>query len=477
MTGDIYDTTTARDAVVAARREAASALARLAASAVRYADCRIADDTAAGVGSGRTSRIKPGEFVAEELSLLLRDQPYQMRCLLARSRRLACSLPTVWDAFAGGDVDFDQVRVIDRVARRVAEAATLAAIDEQAVDAAQTRTPKQLQVWLLRLVVQLEPLAFAQRHRRALAERRVSVVQGADGMGYVTGEVSAADAAAIDAQLAAAARSLGADDSRTDQQRRADLFADLLLGRIAYDHPDTESADRHDPDTPDDAAFQTDWLEVEDIDPDTGELLSTRLQPIDTDGQPTGPPVDAATHQAAGQPATIIQRPRAHRIGVVVPLASLLGASHTPAELADRSGLIPGDELQTLISDALGPNSGDQILFTRLLTDNGGRLLDVTELGRYPSRRLAEAIKIRAGTCRFPTCTVPADRCDLDHHEPVPNGETSARNMDPFCRRQHRGKTFAWLACIRDDHGVDWTMPDAEHYRCLDEPLPTGRAA
>jgi hypothetical protein len=117
------------------------------------------------------------------------------------------------------------------------------------------------------------------------------------------------------------------------------------------------------------------------------------------------------------------------------------------------------------------------VLFTRLLTDNGGRLLDTTELGRYASTRLAQAIKIRAGTCRFPTCTVPADRCDLDHHEPIPRGATSATNMDPFCRRHHRGKTFAWLACVRDDYGVDWTMPDAERYRCVDEPLPTGRAA
>jgi hypothetical protein len=117
------------------------------------------------------------------------------------------------------------------------------------------------------------------------------------------------------------------------------------------------------------------------------------------------------------------------------------------------------------------------VLFTRLLTDDGGRLLDTTELSRYASTRLAEAIKIRAGTCRFPTCTVPADRCDLDHHEPYPQGPTSATNQDPFCRRHHRGKTFAWLACIRDDYGVDWTLPDAERYRCLDEPLPTGRAA
>ena len=60
------------------------------------------------------------------------------------------------------------------------------------------------------------------------------------------------------------------------------------------------------------------------------------------------------------------------------------------------------------------------MLFTRLLTDDGGRLLDTTELGRHASARLAEAITIRAGTCRFPTCTVPADRCDLDHHEPRP---------------------------------------------------------
>ena len=40
-----------------------------------------------------------------------------------------------------------------------------------------------------------------------------------------------------------------------------------------------------------------------------------------------------------------------------------------------------------------------------------------------------------------------------------------------------RGKTFAWLASVRDDHGVDWTMPNAERYRCVDDPLPTGLVA
>ena len=226
-------------------------------------------------------------------------------------------------------------------------------------------------------------------------------------------------------------------------------------------------------------------MEVEDIDPDTGELLGTHLQRLDADGQPTGEPINPTTPPmptigpGVGPRMTprLIRRPRTIRIGIVVPLASLLDASEAPGELADRSGFIPGDILKKQIADTFDPDSRDEILFTRLLTDNGGRLLDVTELGRRPSTRLAEAINIRAGSCRFPTCTVPADRCDLDHHQPTPHGETSGRNLDPFCRRHHRGKTFAWLAAHRDDHGVDWTMPDAEHYRCIDQPLPTGRAA
>jgi hypothetical protein len=99
-----------------------------------------------------------------------------------------------------------------------------------------------------------------------LAERRVTVVQGADSMGNVTGEVSAADAA-IDGLVAATACSLGAADLRTEQQHRSDLFADLLLGRLAFDESD-QANNREGPD----------WLEVEEIDPETGELLGTRLQ-------------------------------------------------------------------------------------------------------------------------------------------------------------------------------------------------------
>ncbi len=481
----------ARQAVEEARRAAACAQARLAAAGVHYADLRT---TAHGVGARGASptvagRPRPGEFVADELSPVLREQPWHVRCLLARTRRLRTDLPTVWQAFSAGDLDAEQVRVIDRAARRATEVSTLANLDDQVVEAAQTRTPKQLGSWLLRLIVRLEPLAFARRHRRALANRRVTVVQGPDGMGYVTGEMTAADAAAIDALLTAASRGLGADDPRTEQQRRSDLLADILLGRLRFDdeREEPDDAENDQDGAPEDSAEcgdqraddesgecsageSRDWVEVEEVDPDTGELLGVSRQALDADGIPLGDPKLI--------PVGLVRRPRSVRIGVVVPLTSLLGLSETAGELTDRSGCVPADQLRRLIADSLAEDGEgtrwDEVLFTRLLTDDGGRLLDTTELGRYPSKRLAEAIRIRAGTCKHPTCSVPADRCDIDHHEPQPRGPTAGTNLDPGCRRHHRGKTFAWQATVRDGDGVDWTMPDASRYRCVDDPLPTG---
>jgi len=110
-------------------------------------------------------------------------------------------------------------------------------------------------------------------------------------------------------------------------------------------------------------------------------------------------------------------------------------------------------------------------LFYRLLTDPQGHLLDVTRMGRFATGQLGFAVRLRAGTCGFPTCTVPADRCDLDHHEPAPRGPTTAANLGPISRRHHRAKTHAAFHSWRDQHETCWTTPTGHTYRCLDEPL------
>ncbi len=198
--------------------------------------------------------------------------------------------------------------------------------------------------------------------------------------------------------------------------------------------------------------MQRSWLEVEDIDPDTGELLGTHLQPIDADGEPVGEPIDPATEPAARLAPAVIKSPRQLRIGVIVPLSSLLGLSDAPGELADRSGLIPGQVLREAIADALDGESRDEVVFTRLLTDDGGRLMDTTELGRYPSARLAQAIRVRAATAASPPATSPPTAAILittnpgrtERHRPTISiryaGATTAAKPSPgwpASRRRH----------------------------------------
>jgi hypothetical protein len=85
---------------------------------------------------------------------------------------------------------------------------------------------------------------------------------------------------------------------------------------------------------------------------------------------------------------------------------------------------------------------------------------------RYtPSRKLAEFVRCRDLTCRFPGCTEPATNCDVDHTMPWPQGPTQASNLKAVCRKHHLLKTFygsagSWRDRQDPDGTVVWTAPD-----------------
>ena len=287
-------------------------------------------------------------------------------------------------------------------------------------------------------------------------------------MGYVTGEISAADAAQIDTLLAATARSLGADDPRSYQQRRADLFTDLLLGHLQLvDEPwttrpttattttatttqdgPTRVEEGPEPRTPaEDAAAGHGRVER------AGRLVGGRGHRPRHRGTARHPPRNPSTPPAnppASRCRTHPSRRRSSRrssggrrpsgSASWCPSRACSASARRPGELADRSAMMPADQIRAADRrhprrQREGRDPRDQVLFTRLLTDHGGRLLDTTELGRFPSRRLAEAIRLRAGTCCHPTCTVPAD--PVRHRPPPPpprrahrRNTTSTRNAD-----------------------------------------------
>jgi hypothetical protein len=82
---------------------------------------------------------------------------------------------------------------------------------------------------------------------------------------------------------------------------------------------------------------------------------------------------------------------------------------------------------------------------------------------RYrPSKALAEFIRCRDQTCRFPGCTKPATITDIDHTVPYPWGPTAASNLACLCREHHLMKTFwpGWSNQQYPDGTIVWTDPD-----------------
>ncbi|WP_156765353.1 HNH endonuclease signature motif containing protein, partial [Mycobacterium sp. 1245852.3] len=65
------------------------------------------------------------------------------------------------------------------------------------------------------------------------------------------------------------------------------------------------------------------------------------------------------------------------------------------------------------------------------------------EPGYVPSKALADFVRCRDLTCRWPGCDQPAVNCDLDHTIPYADGgPTHASNLKALCRTHHLVKTF-----------------------------------
>ena len=241
---------------------------------------------------------------------------------------------------------------------------------------------------------------------------------------------------------------------------------------------DGNSAEAAGPDeaaVPDEDWAERDWeLPASAFRPDP-HARADEPPPDLSDGLSDGPPTETTgvAPRTAGGTWRITPCPGDHRpnplpvsIGVVVSAQSLFGYSTTPGQLMDRSSLVPAEVIREL---AQQPGT----LFYRLLTDEKGNLLDVTEMGRFPSRKLGMAVKYRAGVCQGPTCHVAATRCDLDHLVPVPEGPTAAVNLGPECRGEHRAKTHAGHHAARTGpHTTQWITPTGHVYTAEDPQLP-----
>ncbi len=93
----------------------------------------------------------------------------------------------------------------------------------------------------------------------------------------------------------------------------------------------------------------------------------------------------------------------------------------------------------------------------------------VAEAGYRPSAALAEFIRWRDLTCRWPGCDEPAAVCQIDHTIPYPVGPTHPSNLKLYCPVHHLVKTFytgagGWSDRQLPDGIVIFTAPTGHTY-------------
>ncbi len=140
-------------------------------------------------------------------------------------------------------------------------------------------------------------------------------------------------------------------------------------------------------------------------------------------------------------------------IHVIAEQATLDGAGSAPASLVGADGLITPELIAQLAASAkLVP-----------LIHPGHA---APENGYVPSTALADFVRCRDLTCRWPGCDEPAVHCDIDHSIPYAQGGTThAGNLNCKCRTHHLVKTFlGWQEQQLADGTLIFTSPAGHTY-------------
>ena len=400
--------------------------------------------------------VDPDAAVAAELAAALALTHGLALHQAHRAVTLRDRLPQVAALFADGVVSDMVVRKIVFRTGLIVDTALMALVD--AAIAGQARrwgalSEKKLEQAIDATVIAHDPAA-QRRVVESLAVRRVDFGAPGDAPGFTTvwARMLAGDAAALQDRIERIAHTVCAGDPRTVEQRRNDALGAIGVGVDALvcqcgtadcEAGSSEPAARNttiyviaDAETL--AAAQTEQTgQPEPAEAATaGRSRAGCAEPTERVGEQS-PPEPTAPEPAVPEPAA--SRPTASKP------ALLLGVGMLPAVLLDP--MLGRAHIRRIVHPGESP-AQDRYL---------------------PSRTLAEFIRCRDVTCRFPFCDVPATEADIDHTVAYPVGPTHASNLKCLCRFHHLVKTFwggrdGWRDRQLPDGTVIWTSPTGHTY-------------
>ncbi len=182
------------------------------------------------------------EWAGYEIAMALTLSRGSADVRLAHAARLDGVLRPTRDLLEAGKLDGSRVRLLcERLA--VLDDTTAAAVQERVLGRAPGQTWGQLDASIRRAILAVDADGAAERHQKVKKTRRVEVFPDEDGMATLWARMSAPDAAASFEWITRMTRGMGAGDPRTLDQRRADLVAAALTGKLVLRDPDADPDD------------------------------------------------------------------------------------------------------------------------------------------------------------------------------------------------------------------------------------------
>ncbi|MCQ1957062.1 HNH endonuclease [Arthrobacter sp. zg-Y826] len=408
---------------------------------------------------------KPGiafSLAAAECAAILNVPQVTGQRLLSEAGQLCGTHTATLSGLEEGRFSYQHAQVVLEQCQNV-PASKLPAFEADLLKAAEGQTRAQFSAKARRLREKKFPETVSKRHLTAFEQRMVTLDREEDGMSCLSAHLRAAEAQHIYSALSTAARGeQAAGDSRTTDQLRADILAQLLMGgsRRLF----ATAGTRGEAGTRNATGVRPGTVHTGN---DTG--AATRYEGnLGFDGGPEGSPniegspnmegnpdIDARADVGSGPDEGIVPRTE---IMVLISAETLFGADDQPAELHGY-GPISAEEARRLARNAVG--------WTGLAQDpQTGEILGVGRRRKVPAG-LRRWLRARDGTCRFPGCRVSTANADIDHTiDWARGGPTDHGNLEHLCRRHHRFKTLGyWKACQPVPGVIEWASPTGRVYR------------
>ncbi len=415
-------------------------------------------------------------------------------------------------------------------------------IEWQVLAGAAEHTPGRLGRDVAAAAIAIDPDLADRRADAARARRGVKLRGLTDDLARLSADLPANKAAVAYGVLDQLAESIadGAAEGRGISQIRADVFSDLFTALAETGHIDLRGypvddgapgpQDDHTNETPDDSDDPTpdDVADYSALTaPNTRALPSSTPEPPNSDGsepalnttspgastpetpefEDSGPALEPRKSDSAAPPAPAPQpapssptawTPISSHVDVTIAMSTLAGLDDLPAQLTGHGAITAGlaralaaawksVRLIVIGDDPPGGRQQHGVTSRPGACHDGcagvagcGTAVDYGRTVYRPPAAVAELVRARDRTCRFPGCGMRAERCDLDHREPfhpgtAGGGPTCPCNLDCLCRYHHRVKTFTGWQATRDGNELRWISPSGRGYADPAPDIPLGK--